>query len=73
VTGRREAARCSLRASVRVLVPDLARGDLFEGHRQVVLRAGLDQRGQLVERALAELVVVVVDLPRALGADDDRA
>ena len=50
---------------------DLALGDLFEGHRQVVLRARPDQRRrELVERALAELVVVVVDLPRALGGDD---
>src|SRR3954470_14617188 len=56
-----------------VFVDDLALGDLFEGHRQVVLRARLDQRrGELVERALTELVVVVVDLPRALGGDDDQ-
>src|SRR6476469_7129333 len=56
-----------------VLVDDLALGDLFEGHRQVVLRARLDQRRrELVERALTELVVVVVDLPRALGGDDDK-
>src|SRR5439155_21582995 len=56
---------------LRVLVDDLALGGLLEGHRQVVLRAGLDQRrGELVERPLAELMVVVVDLPRALGGDD---
>src|SRR5207253_3621328 len=56
-----------------VVVGDLALGDLFEGDRQVVLRAGLDQRrGELVERALAKLVVVVVDLPGALRADDHQ-
>src|SRR5215813_15351725 len=54
-----------------VVVRDLALGDLLEGKRQVVLRAGLDERRrELVEGALAELVVVVVDLPRALGGDD---
>src|SRR5471030_3193797 len=54
-----------------VLVDDFALGDLFEGHRQVVLRARLDQRWrELVERTLTELVVVVVDLPRALCGDD---
>src|SRR5215218_6969450 len=55
-----------------VLVLDLARGELFERDREVVLRAGLDhRRRELVERALAEVVVVRVDLPRALGGDDD--
>ena len=74
-------AECALRASSRratslrvcgVLVRDLALGDLFERHRQVVLRARLDQRRrQLVEAdALAELVVVVVDLPGTLGGHD---
>src|SRR5437764_15357139 len=53
-----------------VVVLDLALGRFLEGHRQVVLRARLDERRQLVERALAELVVVVVDLARALGSDD---
>src|SRR4029077_4138303 len=54
-----------------VRVDDLALGSLLEGHRQVVLRARLDQRRRkLVERPLTELVVVVVDLPRALGGDD---
>src|SRR3954464_101470 len=56
-----------------VVVDDLALGGLLEGHRQVVLRARLDQgRRELVERALPQLVVVVVDLPRALGGDDDQ-
>src|SRR4051794_27274707 len=54
-----------------VLVDDLALGDFFEGHRQIILRARLDQRRrELVERPLTELVVVVVDLARALGRDD---
>src|ERR687896_1096453 len=52
---------------------DLALGDLLEGHRQVVLRARLDERGRkVVERALAELVMVVVDLACALGGGDDE-
>ena len=66
------AALCP-RVSALVVVRDLALGDLFEGERQVVLRARLDERRrELVERALAELVVVVVDLPRALGGDDHQ-
>src|SRR2546421_4186335 len=61
------------RASVSVLVPQLALGDLFEGHREVVLRARLDERRrEVVERPLAELVVVVVDLASALRCDDDQ-
>ena len=54
-----------------VVVLDLARGDFLEGDRQVVLRAGLDhRRRELVERPLAEVVVVRVDLARALGGDE---
>src|SRR6478672_9691749 len=54
-----------------VVVLDLARRDFLEGDRQVVLRAGLDHRGrELVERPLAEVVVVAVDLAGALGGDD---
>src|ERR1700745_2382658 len=53
-----------------VLVLDLALGDFLEGHGQVVLRARLDEGRKLLEGALAELVVVVVDLPGALGGDD---
>src|SRR4029079_9530914 len=50
---------------------ELALGDLLEGHRQEVLGAGLDERGcEALEAALAELVVVVVDLARALGGGD---
>src|SRR5581483_11723880 len=62
---------CLLLRRRGVLVDDLALGGLLERHRQVVLRARLDQRRrELVERPLTELVVVVVDLPRALGGDD---
>jgi len=58
-------------ALLLVGVVDLALGELFEGHRQIVLRARLDERRkELVERALAKLVVVVVDLPGPLGRDD---
>src|SRR4029453_18552867 len=61
----------SSRALALVRVLNLALSDFFEGHRQVVLRARLHERGGVVvEGALAELVVVVVDLPRALGGDD---
>src|SRR5919197_3600100 len=56
-----------------VLVLDLARGDLLERDRQVVLRSRLDhRRRELVERPLTEVVVVRVDLTRALGGDEDR-
>src|SRR5204863_9161490 len=58
-------------ALLLVGVLDLALCGLFERHRQVVLRARLDERGQeLIERAFAELVVVVVDLPGALRGHD---
>src|ERR1044072_915971 len=51
-----------------VPVLDLAARDLFQGDGQVVLRAGVHhRRRELLERALAEVVVVRVDLARALG------
>src|SRR3954451_15404714 len=54
-----------------VLVPELAVRDLFERDGEVVLRGRLDHRGrELVERPLAEVVVIGVDLTRALGGDD---
>src|SRR5438445_8864708 len=53
-------------------VLDLALGDLLQGHGQVVLRARLDERRELVEGALTELVVVVVDLACTLRGDDDQ-
>src|SRR6185312_8210125 len=48
--------------------------DLVERHRQEVLRARLDERRrEALEAALAELVVVVVDLARApRGGDHER-
>src|SRR5918911_2604329 len=57
--------------SATVFVPQLALGDLLERHREVVLRARLhERRREVVERALAELMVVVVDLASPLRGDD---
>src|SRR5918996_4946547 len=53
-----------------VVVGDLALGDLLERHREVILRARLDERRRNLECALAELMVVVVDLASPLGGDD---
>src|SRR6478609_3824628 len=54
-----------------VVVLDLARFDFLECDREVVLGAGLDhRRRELVERALAEVVVVGVDLAGALRGHD---
>ena len=51
-----------------VAVLDLPGGDLLEGDLEVVLRAGVHHRRRiLVERSLAEVVVVRVDLPGTLG------
>src|SRR3954449_5397110 len=69
-TPRRMRATAS---ALAVAVLQLACSNLFEGDLQVVLRAGLDHRGRvLVESALTEVVVVGVDLSRALGGDEDR-
>src|SRR3954464_6705851 len=58
-------------AAAAVAVLDLAACDLFERDRQVVLGARVHHRGrELLEGALAEVVVVRVDLPRPLGRDD---
>src|SRR5215217_5215124 len=48
-----------------VVVQNLALGHFLQGHGEVVLGARLDERwrGFLEADALAELVVVVVDLP----------
>jgi hypothetical protein len=63
------AGRLGPVAAVAVL--DLAARDLLEGDGQVVLGAGVDhRRGELLEGPLAQVVVVRVDLPRALGGDD---
>src|SRR3954453_3397913 len=57
-------------AGLAVLVLDLARGDFLERDRQVVFRAALNhRRRELVEGALAQVVVVAVDLTRPLGRD----
>src|SRR3954465_7333724 len=70
LTPSRRRATCPVLA---VLVLDLARGDFLERDRQVVLADGLDhRRRELVERPLAQVVVVRVDLSRALGGDEDR-
>src|SRR4051794_17060101 len=58
--------------ALSISVGDLAARDLFERDGQVVLRDGVDhRRRELLEGPLAEVVVVAVDLPRALGGDDD--
>src|SRR5436190_15354445 len=55
-----------------VPVLELAGGNLFERDLQVVLRPRLDhRRGVLVEWALAQIVVVRVDLAGALGGDEN--
>src|SRR3990170_4118789 len=52
---------------------DLALGDLLEGDgERLVLQAGLDQRRDELGPALAELVVVRVDLSRAPGGEDHQ-
>src|SRR3990172_2411439 len=49
---------------------DLALGDLLEGDRErLVAQTRLDERRHELGAALAELVVVGVDLPRALGRE----
>src|SRR3954447_13244492 len=54
-----------------VAVLNLALSDFLQGDRQVVLRGRLDHgRRVLLEGPLAEVVVVRVDLPRALGGHD---
>src|ERR1700710_1777070 len=55
-----------------VLVLELARGDLFERNREVVPVAGdIDHRRRvLTKAALAEAVVIAVDLTCPLGGDD---
>ena len=55
-----------------VLVLDLARRELLERDREVVAALGLDHRRRvLLVGALAEGVVVAVELPRALRGDHD--
>src|ERR1700709_1275132 len=56
-----------------VLAFELALGQLFQGHRQVVaLGVGLHHRGRvLAEATLTEVVEVAVDLPGTLRRHDD--
>src|SRR5215204_4848411 len=64
--------RATAVSSAAVAVLDLAARDLFEGDRQVVLRTRVHhRRRELLERALAEVVVVRVDLAGALGGHYD--
>src|SRR3954451_24780078 len=57
--------------SLAVAVLDLALSDFLQGDRQVVLRRRLHHgRRVLLERPLAEVVVVRVDLAGALGGHD---
>src|SRR6187401_2947456 len=54
-----------------ISVRHLARRHFLERDRQIVLGDRVDHRGrELLEGALAEVVVVRVDLTRALGGDD---
>src|SRR3954453_18954046 len=65
------AMRGLVAGQLPVLVPELAVRDLFERDGEVVLRGRLDhRRRELVERPLAQVVVIGVDLARALGGDD---
>src|SRR5436853_7898927 len=58
--------------SVRTFGADVALGDLLEGDRQslVAETAGLDERRNELAAALAELVVIGVDLASAFRGDD---
>src|SRR5512141_3426859 len=70
-------AACTVGASLttgllRRVVLDLLVHDLLEGDREQVGAAGGDERRRELleaEGVLAQAVVVVVDLPRALGGD----
>src|SRR5918994_2718947 len=74
VTPRRTRATLTPEVALPVGDENLALGDLFEGHREVVLGARLyERRREIVEGALAELVVVVVDLAGPLGTRDHQA
>src|SRR4051794_41155634 len=65
--GGRSDLRFELLERQRVLV------DLTQGHRQrLLLHVGRYERADVLEQTLAELGVVGVDLPRALGGVDDE-
>src|ERR1700722_12623990 len=79
---RTQEAKCAAHMSARgrrsapcprlsVVVLHLSCCYLLEGDREVVFRARFYHRGrELIEGALAEVVVVAVDLPGALGCHD---
>src|SRR3954463_16559632 len=67
IPGGRSDLRFELLERQRVLV------DLAQCHRQrLLLHVGRDERADVLEQTLAELGVVGVDLPRALGGVDDE-
>src|SRR6478609_8314985 len=69
----RAMARLCLLAGLYVFVGQHALRNFLHRHREVILRARFDERRRIVvERAFAELVVVVVDLPGPLGGHDDQ-
>src|ERR1700712_4574924 len=69
----RAIAPLCLLAGLYVFVCEHALRNFLHCHREVVLRARLDQRRRIVvEGAFAELVVVVVDLPGTLRGHDDQ-
>src|ERR1700722_4631500 len=72
-TRAREDAAARRPANVlAIVVLDLAVRYLFQRNREVVLGSGVDHgRRKLVEGPLTEVVVVAVDLARALSGDDD--
>src|SRR4051812_25078427 len=73
VTPRRILAMAAPYPLPAVAVLDLVGCDLLEGDLQVVLGVRLDHRRRvLVERPLAEVVVVRVDLAGSLRGHDDR-
>src|SRR5437870_9684697 len=70
-TSTRAMRRPPARDYLSGVVLDLARFDFLERDREVVLGAGVDhRRRELVEGALAEVVVVGVDLAGPLGGHD---
>src|SRR4051812_49955283 len=75
----RGAARAVTEADMRPALFDalgvLEQAGLDLAHRdrqRLLARAGLDERADVLQQALAELRVVVVDLPGALGGVDHQ-
>src|SRR3954469_7254560 len=69
---RRPASKLLDANSVGTFGTDVALGDLLEGDRERLFAkaAGLDERRHELSAAFAELVVIGVDLARALRGDD---